>query len=135
MMTKSARTPGTLRTARKVLGNQDGISVVEMLLVFTLLAVAMLPLASVQFESRREVAEARRESQAMQIALTQIERARMLGFGEAAGDSLHDPPFTAVTSVVPDPANPFLEEVQVRVTWSRGSEERELVVAGKQAPR
>lgn len=118
-----------------LLRDQRGVSVVEMLLVFTVLAVAMLPLAAVQFGSRREVAEARKESQAMQIALAQIERARMLGFGEAAGDSLHDPPFTAVTTVVPDPVNPFLEEVQVRVTWTRGADERELVVAGKQAPR
>lgn len=118
-----------------LLRDQRGVSVVEMLLVFTVLAIAMLPLAAVQFGSRREISQARTESQAMQIALAQIERARMLGFGEAAGDSLHEPPFTAVTRVVPDPANPFLEEVQVRVTWIRGDQERELVVAGKQAPR
>ena len=106
-----------------------------MLLVFTVLAVAMLPLASVQMSSRREVSEARRESQAMQIALEQIERARMLGFGQAAADSLVESPFVAVTSIVPDPVNPFLEEIQVRVTWTYGDDERELVVAGKQAPR
>lgn len=122
-------------TLVSLLRDQRGISIVEMLLVFTVLSIAMLPLAAVQFGSRREVAEAQRESQAMQIALQQIERARMVGFGEAAGDSLHDPPFVAVTQVVPDPVNPFLEEVQVRVTWNRGTEERELVVAGKQAPR
>ena len=115
--------------------DERGFSVVEMLLVFTILAVAMLPLAAVQFQSRHQVSEAQRHTQATQIAQAQIERARMLGFGAAAGDTLHEPPFTVISQVVPDPANPFLQEIQVTVQWPVDGETREIVLAGKQAAR
>lgn len=112
-----------------------GFSIVEMLIVFSILAVAMLPLAAVQFGSRHQISEAERQSQAVQIAQAQIERTRMVGFANAAGDTLFDPPFTAVTTVVPDPANPFLQEIQVTVLWTYGSQARNLTLASKQAAR
>lgn len=121
-----------LRTVHR---DQRGFSVIEMLLVFTILAVAVLPLAAVQFQSRHQVSEAQRQSRATQIALAQIERARMVGFANAVGDTLNDPPFVSTTQVVPDPVNPFLQEIQVTVSWNFRGENRELVMAGKQASR
>ena len=118
-----------------VLRDQRGFSVIEMLLVFTILAVAVLPLAAVQFQSRHQVSEAQRQSRATQIALAQIERARMVGFANAVGDTLNDPPFVSTTQVVADPVNPFLQEIQVTVSWNFRGEDRELVMAGKQASR
>lgn len=120
---------------RNPLRDARGFSVVEMLLVFTILAVAILPLAAVQFQSRYQVSEAQRQTRATQIALAQIERARMVGFANAAGDTLDIPPFRATTRVVADPANPFLQEIQVTVSWNFRGEDQELVMAGKQASR
>lgn len=116
-------------------GREDGFTVVEMLIVFSLLAVTLIPLATVQFQARHQVSEAELQTRATQIALARIERARTLGFANSVGDTLVDPPFTAATAVVADPANTFLEEIQVTVTWSYRGRDRQLVLAGKLAQR
>ena len=112
-----------------------GFSVIELLIVFSVLAVAMIPLAAIQFGSRQEVGEAERMSQATQIAVSQIELARAQGFGAAVADTLTQDPFTAVTQVIADPANPFLQEVQVTVAWTDAGGARQVVMAGKRALR
>jgi len=112
-----------------------GFSIIEMLVVFTVLAVAMLPLASVQFEARHQVSESLRQSQAVQIATSEIERVRTQGFANAVGDSGQVDVFTYQTRIVPDAANPFLQEVQVQVFWQYGTEQRSLTMASKQAAR
>jgi Tfp pilus assembly protein PilV len=116
-------------------GDESGFSIVEMLIVFSILAIAMLPLTAVQLGSRHQITEAERQSQAVQIAQAQIERAKASGFAAASGDTLVDPPFTAVTRVVPDAVSPFLQEIQVTVQWDYGDEPRTLTVASKQAAR
>ena len=105
------------------------------LLVFTILAVAIIPLASVQFRSRTQISEAERQSQAVQIAQAMLERTKMRGFNNAQPDTLVRPPFVAISNVVPDAANPFLQEIQVSVNWSYGAEPRALTIATKQAAR
>ena len=117
------------------LQDQRGFSVIEMLIVFTVLAVAMLPLASVQFGARQQVSESLRQSQAVQIAASEIERVRTQGFNNAVGDTATAEVFSYVTTIVPDQNNPFLQEVQVQVFWQYGDEQRTLTMASKQAAR
>lgn len=117
------------------MGDEQGFSVVEMLIVFTVLAVAMLPLASVQFGARQQVSESLRQSQAVQLAASEIERVRSQGFENASGDTAAVDVFTYATTIVPDANNPFLQEIQVQVAWQYGNEQRSLVLASKQAAR
>lgn len=119
----------------RVTGRDDGFTMVEMLIVFSLLAITLIPLATVQFQARHQVSEAELQTRATQIAMGRIERARTLGFANATGDTLLESPFTASTRVVADPVNPFLQEVQVTVTWSYRGNDRQLVLAGKLAAR
>jgi prepilin-type N-terminal cleavage/methylation domain-containing protein len=121
--------------ASRATGRDDGFTMVEMLIVFSLLAITLIPLATVQFQARHQVSEAELQTRATQIAMGRIERARTLGFANATGDTLLDPPFTASTRVVADPVNPFLQEVQVTVTWRYRGNDRRLVLAGKLAAR
>ncbi len=115
--------------------NNQGFSVIEMLLVFTVVALAMMPLASIQFSSRQQITEADRQTAALQVAQERIERARMAGFANAAPDSGQVGVFTFVTTITPDPANPFLQEIETTVSWEYGAEQRNVTLASKQAAR
>jgi Tfp pilus assembly protein PilV len=106
-----------------------------MLVVFTVLALAMLPLASIQMRSRHQINEASRETQALQLAQAQIERVKMMGFNAAVGDSATVGPFSYNTRVVPDPVNPFLSEIRTTVVWSYGGDDRSITLASKLAAR
>lgn len=114
---------------------QRGFSIVEMLAVFTVLAVALLPLASIQFRARQEISQAMRESQATQLAQDLIERARGQGFANAAPDSAMQGVFSYQVGVVPDAANQFLQEIQVSITWEYDGQTQQLIMASKQAAR
>jgi Tfp pilus assembly protein PilV len=94
---------------------QAGFSIVEMLLVFVLIGVAVIPLATVQFYSRREVSEASRHSRAVQLAQASLERMRSRGFGQSAPDTVQVGVFTSAADVVP--LSPTLEELRVTVSW------------------
>ncbi|NNK48751.1 MAG: type II secretion system protein [Gemmatimonadetes bacterium] len=114
---------------------EGGFSLIETLIVLTVLALAMLPLASTQFSSRRTITQADRQTQAMQVAVEQIERARMGGFGSAILDTIQDGEYEIFTQVVPDTTNPFLEEVQIVVNWDNASGAQSLTVSTKRASR
>ena len=115
--------------------NEKGFSVIEMLLVFTVVALAMMPLASIQFSSRQQITEADRQTGALQVAQERIERARMAGFENAVPDSGQVGMYSFVTTVTPDPSNPFLQEIETTVTWQYGGEQRNVTLASKQAAR
>ncbi len=120
---------------RQPRSGEEGFSIIEILVVFSVLAVAMIPLAAVQFSSRQEVGRAERLTGAAQLAYAQIETARAAGFGNAVNDTLMAAPYTAVTRVAADPVNPFLEEVQVTVSWTDRGGDRSITLAGKLARR
>ncbi|RKZ08362.1 hypothetical protein DRQ53_02795 [bacterium] len=115
--------------------NEKGFSLIETLIVMTVLAISILPLVSTQFNSRRAITEADRETQAMQIAVEQVEMARMRGFGSAIQDSIQDGNYEVLVEVVPDTLNPFLEEVRVIVNWETGSGTKSMALASKRAGR
>jgi prepilin-type N-terminal cleavage/methylation domain-containing protein len=124
-----------MQSPRRHATNQDGFSLVETLVVLTVLAIAMLPLASTQFNSRRAITKADRETQAMQMAVEQVERARMGGFGAAIQDTIQNGEYRIFTQVVPDTLNPFLEELQIVVNWESESGPQALVLSTKRAGR
>ena len=119
----------------KRLRSTGGFSLIEMMAVFTILAVAILPLASIQFRARQEISESMRESQATQLAHDLIENARASGFATAQPDSASTGVFDYVVDIVPDPANPFLQEIQVNITWQYEGATQSLSMASKQAAR
>ena len=124
-----------MRSRQRRAMNKDGFSLVETLVVLTVLAVAMLPLASTQFNSRRAITKADRQTQAMQIAVEQVERARMGGFGAAIQDTLQNGDYEIFMQVVPDTTNPFLEELQIVVNWESDTGPQALVLSTKRAGR
>ncbi len=121
--------------SRRIRSDRSGFSIVEMMIVFAILGIAMIPLASVQFKSRHEITEAERQSQATQLAQAQLELIRMGGFNAAATDTVQQGVFTVVSGAQPDPANPFLRELSVQVTWNYNGNQRSLTLAAKQAAR
>jgi Tfp pilus assembly protein PilV len=121
------------QSRRRARRSQAGFSIVEMLLVFAIIGIAVLPLATVQFYSRREVTEAGRHTRAVEMAQATIERMRARGFGQAVPDTLQDGPFTAASGVVP--ISPTLEELRVTVSWQHGESPRSLTLSCLQSMR
>lgn len=124
-----------MQASRRHAKSQGGFSLVETLIVLTVLGIAMMPLASTQFNSRRTITKADRQTQAMQIAVGQVERARMSGFGAAIQDTIQDGDYQIFMQVVPDTINPFLEELQIVVNWNSDSGPQTLVLSSKRAGR
>ena len=118
---------------RRTLIADTGFSVVEMLLVFTIVGIAMIPMAAIQFSSRREVAQADRMSQATELAVSRLEFVKLEGFASAPDDTVEIDGYTLITSVLPDSTNPFLREISVRATWETPAGERDVRVAAMQS--
>lgn len=116
-----------------VIDDRTGFSVVEMLIVFTIVGIAMIPMAAIQFSSRREVAQADRMSQATELALSQLELIKLEGFAAAVPDTAEIDDYMLITSVVPDSTNPFLREVAVRVEWTAPDGVRDVTMATMQS--
>ena len=119
---------------RQVAG-QDGFTLVEAIIVLTLLAMAIVPLANTQFSSRRLITRADRQTQALQIAVGEVERARMRGFGAVVQESIQNGDYEVFTQVVPDSTSPFLEEVQIVVNWQSAAGPQLLTLSTKRASR
>jgi prepilin-type N-terminal cleavage/methylation domain-containing protein len=123
------------RIQNRIRSSQAGFSIVEMMIVFAIVGVAMIPLASVQFKSRHQITEAERQSQAAQIAQARLERIKMGGFNSAAIDTVQQGVFTLTSSAQLDAVNPFLREINVQVTWEYNGGPRVVTLAAKQSSR
>lgn len=127
----------TRRTDRQ----EGGFSLVEVLLVFVLVGVALMPLAGVQINSRRAVDEAQRYGEAVALAQTQLEQLRVTGFGVATADSLSDGPFTILTVIGPEidqgtgVASTELERLNVQVRWVEKGDTLSVNLTGLRADR
>jgi len=119
---------------------EGGFSLVEVLIVFVLVGVALMPLAGVQLSSRRAVDEAQRYGEAVALAQTQLEQLRATGFGAAVADSVQNGPFTVLTSVTPElngsglPSTD-LERLSVRVRWTEKGDALSVELTGLRADR
>lgn len=102
------------RLARRVAADEDGLSLIEIMIAGFVLAVAVLALASVATQSLTAVRASRDRQDATQLASTKLEEARGLPFGEVVLDTADNPPegFDPTTATACDPASgPPCEEV------------------------
>lgn len=110
-----------------------GFSVMEMLLVFTVVGIAMIPLATIQYRSRTAVSQADRMSLATELAVSHLEGIKLDGFEAAVPETLENDDYLIITTVTPDTLNPFLRELMVRVVWDAADGERDVTLAAMQS--
>jgi len=135
------RVSGFSTSKRARTGDDAGFSVIEMLLVFAIVGIAMLPLAGIQFGSREAVREANRHSEAVIMAQAALEEMRAAGFNNSQPDTVQNGVFTVASSAEQfvDPAtglpSNFVEELMVTVLWRDGADPRSLTLSTLQARR
>ena len=71
----------------KLASNNNGFSLIELMVVLVILAIGMLPLALVQSRAQQDVFEAGQFSEAVAIAQLQMEATKSQGFVNAVPDS------------------------------------------------
>ena len=76
-----------LRAGRLPGSNREGFTLVEIMMVLMILSVGVLPIAIIQHQSRKQVSEADRHTQGIELAQLHLERVKGMGFGNAASDS------------------------------------------------
>ncbi len=118
------RLRGRLRGAGAARG---GFSLVEIMIVMTILAVGVIPIAVVQHQARREVVEADRHTEAIALAQAQLERLKGLGFGNAVNQNGVQGTFTWQAQVVNVSAG--LDRLDVTVTWNTANTAETLTVS------
>ena len=67
--------------------SREGFTLVEIMMALMILTIGVLPIAVIQHQARREVSEADRHTQGVQIAQMHLERIKGMGFGNAVPDS------------------------------------------------
>ena len=115
------------RKIQSMAPGRDGFSLVEIMMVLMILTVGIIPLAVIQHQARRDVEESDIYTQSLNVAQSQLERIKGLGFGAAAPDSgvIDNIQWTArVTNV-----SFGLDRVEVTTTWLGGGANQTLTVA------
>lgn len=107
--------------------DRDGFTLTEIMVVMVILVIGILPLAMVQNQSRQEVTEADRFTQAITVAQEQLEQMKGQGFGNAAPDS-------GVVGQVTWNSNVTLvsfglERIEVQVDWQDPDGPRTVTLA------
>ena len=106
---------------------RGGFTLVEIMMVLMILTVGVLPIAIIQHRARREVSEADRHTQAIELAQLHLERTKGMGFGNAVSDSGsagHVNWAVRVTNV-----SFGLDRVQVTTTWQNDGQQESLTVS------
>jgi len=106
---------------------RGGFSLVEIMVVMTILAVGVIPIAVVQSQARREVVEADRHTDAIALAQAQLERLKGLGFGNVVDQNGVDGAFTWQAQVVN--VSWGLDRIDVTVTWNTANTAETLTVS------
>jgi prepilin-type N-terminal cleavage/methylation domain-containing protein len=96
--------------------DQDGISLIELMVVLVIVGVGILALSAVQTRSSTDVYSTGRQTRALQLAQTRMELARGAGFALAQSDSGSADGFQWQSVV--DSAGIGLRRVRISVTWS-----------------
>lgn len=107
--------------------NRDGFSLVEILMVLMILTVGIIPLAVIQHQARQDVEEADIYTESLNVAQSQLERIKGLGFGIAVPDSgmIGNIQWNArITNV-----SFGLDRVEVTTTWAGGGGDQTITVA------
>ena len=111
----------------KYLPGQGGFTLTEIIVVLGILAIGILPLAMVQSRARRDVSRSDQYTQALNIAQSELEQMKGLGFGNAVADSGQVGTiqwWANVTNV-----SFGLERYDVTVTWPDGTNNRTVQVS------
>jgi prepilin-type N-terminal cleavage/methylation domain-containing protein len=118
-----------------------GFSLVEIMIVLSLVGLALIPLSGIQFGSRRTVVAADRYYEAVTIAQENLEEMRASGFNNAVADTFVVNGFTIATSADPylDPDTgvnlPSVEQLRVAVSWNDRGDTRTINLDCLQAER
>jgi len=76
-----------LATGRLPGCGREGFTLVEIMMALMILTIGVLPIAVIQHQARREVSEADRYTQGIQIAQMHLERIKGMGFGNAVPEA------------------------------------------------
>ncbi|MCP4293401.1 MAG: prepilin-type N-terminal cleavage/methylation domain-containing protein [bacterium] len=112
-----------LRTAP----NNEGFTLIEILVVLFILSVGVLPLAVIHHRARREVTSSNNYTQAMLVAQDQLERIKGLGFGNAAPDTGQSGNITWVCTVTNQSFG--LDRLEITTSWQAEGEVRTVTIA------
>ena len=104
----------------------EGVTLVELMVVLVFVAVGILALSGVQTRASRDVDGGSRRVRALELAQNQMEVARAAGFALAASDSGLSGPFTWTTLV--DSVDVSLNRIRVTVVWSEKGDPRSVEV-------
>jgi prepilin-type N-terminal cleavage/methylation domain-containing protein len=116
-----------LNKLSRVLPGREGFSLVEILMVLMILTVGIIPLAVIQHQARQDVQESDMYSSGLNLAQSQLERIKGLGFGNAVPDSglVGNIQWRArITNV-----SFGLDQVEVTTTWPSGGGNQTITVA------
>ena len=112
---------------KKMKINNEGFTLVEILMVLFILSVGILPLAVIQHQARREVTEADHYTEAMMVAQEQLERLKGQGFGNAVSDSGMVGRINWVCRVSNESFG--LDRLELTASWDSRGETRSMVIA------
>jgi prepilin-type N-terminal cleavage/methylation domain-containing protein len=106
--------------------DEKGVSLVELMVVLVILTIAIIPIARIQSRANRDVFESGQRTIAVNIAQTQMEQAKSLGFAAAAADSGQTGPFQWQTAVQPQGWG--MSSVAVTVQWIEDGDPQNITV-------
>lgn len=115
------------RAVRGTRPGREGFSLVEIMIVLMILSVGVIPIAVVQHQARREVAEADRYTEAMNIAQAQLERVKGMGFGNVVAENGVQGSFAWQVQVVNVAFG--LDRLDVTVTWNTSNTAETMTVS------
>jgi prepilin-type N-terminal cleavage/methylation domain-containing protein len=115
------------RRGPKVSPNREGFSLVEIMMVLMILSVGIIPLAVIQHRARRDVEASDVYTQSLNVAQSQLERIKGMGFGNAVADSGAVGNIQWVARV--NNVSFGLDQVTVTSTWQGGGGLQTLTVA------
>lgn len=116
-----------LRCGRTPVPGRDGFSLVEILMVLMVLTVGIIPLAVIQHRARKDVSESDVYTESMNVAQSQLERMKGLGFGVAVPDSGQAGNVRWVARVTN--VSFGLDRIEVTTTWAGEGGDQSLTVA------
>lgn len=119
---------------RKLLGRgprplpgREGFSLVEILMVLMILTVGIIPLAVIQHKARKDVSESDVYTESLNVAQSQLERMKGLGFGVAVPDSGQTGNIRWVARVTN--VSFGMDRIEVTATFTGGGGDQTLTVA------
>jgi len=107
--------------------NNNGFTLVEIMMVMMILTVGILPLAVIQHRARQEVTKSDLQTQGITVAQDQLERMKGLGFGNADTDTGSVGSVQYMTSVTN--VSFGLNRLEVTVTWLDGGDQNSITLA------